>query len=322
MDQLWLGISLFGFFSGAVLFGALLLLSRLSELKTIPVLLVCSAFLVMGISSLTGVYLRVLGIPSSVPAYRLLNSLAWAYALYAVLTFLSNHRKRGSAGRGGLRYSPGTALPAGLVFVLLVLSGPLSEEYPPADGFPLAGILMIAFIAALSYLCIRAGGLALSEAQRTASLPWRRLLRGMGVALIVLPAAELADFSAMMILSARGIEWYDGFIFSCGYAIANLALIAGIVSSFSAERMTGRSGTPGGASAVPSAFSAMYALTRRETEIVEKLLLGKSDREIAAELYISPRTVDTHLRNVFRKCEVSTRMQLARLVGDYGNFRN
>jgi DNA-binding NarL/FixJ family response regulator len=66
----------------------------------------------------------------------------------------------------------------------------------------------------------------------------------------------------------------------------------------------------------------MYALTRRETEIVEKLLLGKSDREIAAELYISPRTVDTHLRNVFRKCEVSTRMQLARLVGDYGNFRN
>jgi len=52
-------------------------------------------------------------------------------------------------------------------------------------------------------------------------------------------------------------------------------------------------------------------LTAREAEIAQRAAAGASDRDIAAALYISVRTVDYHLRNVFRKLGVRTRGELA-----------
>ena len=40
----------------------------------------------------------------------------------------------------------------------------------------------------------------------------------------------------------------------------------------------------------------------------------KTNPEIAAELFLSQKTVETHLRNIFHKIDVSTRVQLARVV--------
>lgn len=42
-------------------------------------------------------------------------------------------------------------------------------------------------------------------------------------------------------------------------------------------------------------------LSPRETEILEMLILGKTSREIGAELFISKTTVDTHRRNILEK---------------------
>ena len=56
------------------------------------------------------------------------------------------------------------------------------------------------------------------------------------------------------------------------------------------------------------------SLTERELQVVRLVVDRKTNREIAAELFLSQKTVETHLRNIFRKIDVSTRVELARVV--------
>ncbi len=52
-------------------------------------------------------------------------------------------------------------------------------------------------------------------------------------------------------------------------------------------------------------------LTERETEIVELLPKGYSNKEIANQLRISEHTVETHLDRIFRKLQVKSRTEAA-----------
>ena len=52
-------------------------------------------------------------------------------------------------------------------------------------------------------------------------------------------------------------------------------------------------------------------LTRRETEILDLLAAGHSNREISKRLFLSEKTVKAHLATVFRKLGVSNRTQAA-----------
>jgi DNA-binding NarL/FixJ family response regulator len=50
------------------------------------------------------------------------------------------------------------------------------------------------------------------------------------------------------------------------------------------------------------------ALTMREIEILSLVSTGAKNQQIAAELFISPHTVKTHMYNIFRKIGVDTRL--------------
>jgi predicted ATPase/DNA-binding CsgD family transcriptional regulator len=57
-------------------------------------------------------------------------------------------------------------------------------------------------------------------------------------------------------------------------------------------------------------------LTRRELQVARLIAEGAANRQIAAQLFISERTVETHVTNMFNKLNLSSRVQLARWVAD------
>lgn len=60
----------------------------------------------------------------------------------------------------------------------------------------------------------------------------------------------------------------------------------------------------------PNAQQGLFALTEREKEVVELLVKGYTNMEIAGSLYLSETTVKKHLSNIFRKLDVKSRTQL------------
>lgn len=97
-----------------------------------------------------------------------------------------------------------------------------------------------------------------------------------------------------------------------------LATAAGAGTILDAAQDTMRSlaaSEPGRAAAGRSA-DPLGPLTRREREIARLAATGRTSRDIAAQLSLSPRTVDTHLSRVYRKLSLPSRAALASLVAD------
>ena len=70
---------------------------------------------------------------------------------------------------------------------------------------------------------------------------------------------------------------------------------------FELRRISGRAATPG-------------TLTPAEERVTALVAEGKTNREVAAALFLSERTVEGHLSRVFAKLEVRSRTELARVV--------
>jgi DNA-binding CsgD family transcriptional regulator len=57
-----------------------------------------------------------------------------------------------------------------------------------------------------------------------------------------------------------------------------------------------------------------WGLTAQETQVARLVAEGGTNREVAAKLFISPATVEYHLRHIYQKLGVSSRTQLARKI--------
>jgi DNA-binding NarL/FixJ family response regulator len=65
----------------------------------------------------------------------------------------------------------------------------------------------------------------------------------------------------------------------------------------------------------PDAESGLAGLTAQERQVARLVAGGMSNREAAAELYLSPKTIEYHLAHIFAKLGIKTRYQLAVRVG-------
>jgi len=63
--------------------------------------------------------------------------------------------------------------------------------------------------------------------------------------------------------------------------------------------------------------SGWVALTMSELTVARLVAEGLTNREVAERLFVSPHTVNSHLRHVFSKLGINSRVELARLARDY-----
>jgi DNA-binding NarL/FixJ family response regulator len=70
------------------------------------------------------------------------------------------------------------------------------------------------------------------------------------------------------------------------------------------RRRSGVPRNPNGDKTIPADF------TEREQDVVAVVRKGMTNKEIAAEMYISEKAVEDHLRNVYGKLRISSRREL------------
>jgi predicted ATPase/DNA-binding CsgD family transcriptional regulator len=130
------------------------------------------------------------------------------------------------------------------------------------------------------------------------------VLMGLGYAEIRQSAADTAR-------AALGEERFDELL-GRGLAMHLADALAMAKGETPAERVLGAEPAP----------SVAKQLTRREKEIATLVAAGLGNREIAARLYLSKRTVDSHMEHIFTKLGISSRTQLASWVlGQGGRSR-
>jgi DNA-binding CsgD family transcriptional regulator len=68
----------------------------------------------------------------------------------------------------------------------------------------------------------------------------------------------------------------------------------------------------------PAGGGVLDQLTTAERHVADRVAIGLTSRQIAEELFVSPRTVDAHLTHIYRKLDINSRARLAALVADRG----
>jgi DNA-binding NarL/FixJ family response regulator len=95
---------------------------------------------------------------------------------------------------------------------------------------------------------------------------------------------------------------------AAGDAVFSPRLAGFVLDAFSA--------TPAASGGGPSFDPELDQLTPREREVLRLIARGYTYREIARELFISVKTVESHVSSVLRKLQLSTRHQLTRWAAE------
>jgi DNA-binding CsgD family transcriptional regulator len=144
----------------------------------------------------------------------------------------------------------------------------------------------------------------------------------------LLAAVELARKSGRVLEHAGACEDAATVLGAMGDAASGRALLEealeryeAIGASWYASRARGRLRALGGGRGARGsrhrASTGWDSLTKSERAVVELVAEGLTNREVGTRLFISPHTVNSHLRHSFQKLGVSTRAALAATAKDH-----
>jgi DNA-binding CsgD family transcriptional regulator len=201
-------------------------------------------------------------------------------------------------------------LPAPFLVILFLYAremlGRLSTD-APSGSFVLSPPVSLG----LMFACLLGASLHVALAGRR--MPDREEGRRMRLFAVATGAGlSIALLFAIGADSFLGPEWHNATT-SMFFASANLGGWIHVRRSF--EPRARAVGT-GLAAADLSRLEERYGISPREREVISLMILGKSNREIAAALFISPETVKKHVYNSYRKIGVKNRVQLVNALLD------
>jgi DNA-binding CsgD family transcriptional regulator len=176
-------------------------------------------------------------------------------------------------------------------------------------GYLMALIRMAVFPAALATSLV-----FYLRSRRLDDVAWRTKLSSLGLAYVALFICLIALSILWSRLSAvsRPLPLVLDAIFELAYNVVAVAWVIRLTT------VLGRTSVVPAPSAVPSfdraRLLAEHGITRREAQIIELICLGKTNQEIANQLFISLTTVKDHNYVAFQKLGVRNRTELTRLV--------
>ncbi len=223
-----------------------------------------------------------------------------AVALYALSSFLARLAGRTLPRTFRIAFA-GACVVIGAMIVAASAGGPTRHARISTAG----SAVVFVFRTALVY-----GGIAVAFARvRRLDDPLERV--GLQRVLAWLLCGFLAfDLALRDVLSPLGVRSTDYVLGTLNVAVnfPALAALGGFLRRYARERP---------APAVPADLAALlspHGVSGREAEVVELVMRGLSNKEIAARLFISVDTVKKHTYNVYRKLGVQNRVQLSYFV--------
>jgi DNA-binding CsgD family transcriptional regulator len=160
----------------------------------------------------------------------------------------------------------------------------------------------IAFIYIMLFATLRQIGTVGDRKRRAALRTYWSMLLGIITAVIVL-----------IYLQYAGILDVSRYNFISALAIVAMNAAPILYLGWFAERFHGAPRTEWSIDSNAMLLFERYDITPREQEIVRLICSGKTNKEIAEELFISLQTVKDHVYRIFRKCEVKNRVRLVSL---------
>jgi DNA-binding NarL/FixJ family response regulator len=103
---------------------------------------------------------------------------------------------------------------------------------------------------------------------------------------------------------------------AAGDAVFSHRLAGFVLDAFAASGAAGAGSAGPSGEVKPSFDPELDQLTSREREVLRLIAQGYTYKEIASELFISVKTVESHVSSVLRKLQLSTRHQLTRWAAE------